>query len=109
MYALSVGEPWDFVSPDGENIINGEIIKKIDNRCIVFRANYILHFQHVSGNILILSPRHIGYDFSNLQKSNYYATINGGLLMSDFDNNMDKTTLLNNSKFVFIGGIRNSQ
>ncbi len=28
-YYISVGEPWDFVGPDGKNIIKGEILKKI--------------------------------------------------------------------------------
>ena len=33
-YCISVGEPWDFESQYGENIIRGHIISMKSDRCI---------------------------------------------------------------------------
>ncbi len=38
-YFLSVGEPWNFESQDGQNIITGKILIVKSNECLVFKSN----------------------------------------------------------------------
>lgn len=56
-YTISVGEPWDFESQDGQNLIKGNILSKKSNECLVFNCNYDLEFEGIKGNILILRTR----------------------------------------------------
>jgi hypothetical protein len=105
-YFISVGEPWDFNSPDGENIINGIIIKILSATCIIFKANYILDFDGALGNFFILYPRHAESNFNDLKGGTGYVIINGNLLLEEYNENMDENYLKEQSKFVFIGSIR---
>jgi len=105
-YYISVGEPWDFNSPDGENIIRGIILKIISATCLVFRTNYHLDFEGVKGDKLILSPRHVENNFYELDKGSSLITVNGGLLFKDYDDNLSEEELRNNSKFAIIGSIQ---
>lgn len=103
---ISVGEPWDFTSPDGDNIINGHVIKIINSTCLVFKANYTLNFLQHSGNIFVLFPRYTGEDFYELQNGGNYITVNGKVLIESYTEDMTETQLKEKSKFVIIGCIR---
>lgn len=105
-YFLSIGEPWDFDSPDGQNIINGVIIRILSATCLIFKANYILNFKGVSGNLFVLYPRHTKNDFNDLKNGADYVTVNGNILLEEYNENMDENYLKGNSKFVIIGSIR---
>lgn len=67
-YCISVGEPWDFESQDGQNIIRGHILCMKSDRCIVFKSNHYLKFAVAAGYILILTPRYKENDFSEFIK-----------------------------------------
>lgn len=105
-YFISVGEPWDFDSPDGQNIINGRIIKVLSSTCLIFKANYILDFKGVIGDVFIVYPRYSENDFNDLKNGNNYVVINGNILSDEYNENMDEGYLKQNSKFVIIGSIR---
>lgn len=105
-YFISVGEPWDFESPDGQNIINGIIIKILSVTCLVFKANYVLAINGISSNLFVLYPRHAESDFDDLKNGVDYVTINGSILPREYNENMDEDFLKENSKFVIIGSIR---
>jgi len=105
-YFISVGEPWDFDSPDGQNIINGIILKILNAKCLVFKANYVLNFKGNSGDSFVLYPRHTEGDFNDLINGANYVTINGNLLIGDFNENMNEEVLKEKSEFVLIGSIR---
>lgn len=105
-YYISVGEPWDFNSPDGQNIINGIIVKILSATCLIFKANYVLDFKGHFGDIFILYPRHSESDFDNLKNETNYITINGNLLIGDFNESMSEKELKEKSEFVLIGSIR---
>ena len=104
MYYLSIGDPWDFESPDGKNIINGEVIKFIDSNCIIFKANYTLQIDDTVGDVIILTPRYADENFDGLGKESYRVTVNGGLL-SEFDEDMGIEELKLKSKFFITGGL----
>jgi len=89
-YSILVSEPWDFESPDGQNIVRGNILSVKSNQCLVFKANHYLKFDSIESNILILSPRHYGIDFSNLNDNE----------------SLSEKELQENTRFVIIGSIR---
>lgn len=103
-YFISVGEPWDFESPDGQNIVRGNILSIKSNQCLVFKANHYLKFDSNESDILILSPRHQGNDFSDLP--NKLVVVNGSLLFKDYDEALGEKELQENARFVIIGSIR---
>ncbi len=105
-YYISVGEPWNFDSPDGQNIINGVIVKILSAWCLLFKADYILDFNGVSGRVLVLYPRHADSNFDDLQKDKEYLAVNGNLLTEEYNEYMSEDYLKEKSKFVIIGGIR---
>lgn len=105
-YFISVGEPWDFNSPDGQNIINGIIIKVLSATCLIFKANYILDFNGIASNLFVLYPRHAESDFDDLKNGIDYVTINGNILPMEYNESMNEDFLKENSKFVIIGSIR---
>lgn len=106
-YYISVGEPWDFNSPDGQNIINGVIIKILSSTCLIFKANYVLNFKGHLGDVFVLYPRHLESDFSDLESKKDYITINGNMLIANFEESMGEKELKEKSEFVLVGSIRN--
>jgi hypothetical protein len=103
-YFITVSEPWNFESSDGQNIIKGNILSIKSNQCIVFKSNCYLQFDEVKGNILILTPRHYGYDFSKFQDE--IIVFNGSILLREYNEQLSENELRGSSKFVIIGSIR---
>jgi hypothetical protein len=103
-YFISVGEPWDFESPDGQNIVRGNILSIISNQCIVFKSNHALQFGNIKGNILVLTPRTHGNVFSELKSD--LVVINGSILLKEYNEQLSENELKDNMKFVIIGSIR---
>jgi hypothetical protein len=103
-YVISVAEPWDFESPDGQNVIKGTILSKKSNQCLIFKSNHYLQFNDIKGNILILTPRYYGCDFSNFQ--NDTIAFNGSILLREYDEQLSENSLQENAKFVIIGAIK---
>ncbi|MGQ2802082.1 hypothetical protein ACT54M_17005 [Leptospira santarosai] len=104
-YYISIGEPWDFVGPDGKNIIKGEILKKISSTCLIFKTNHFLEYENNKSDILILSPRHYDNDFDDLVKKTNTVTINGGILFSTYSDDLTEDELKHAAKFFVIGSI----
>jgi hypothetical protein len=102
-FSISVAEPWDFQSQDGQNKIKGKILSIKSNQCLIFRSNYDLIFGDIRGDILVLFPRHYGVDFSDLEDKR--LAFNGGLLLKEYNENLSEKELEENSKFVIIGSI----
>lgn len=103
IYTIKITEPWDFESPDGKNIIQGTIFL-VNSYLIVYKANYLLNFDGLSGDILILSPR-FGGDFENIATTE--VEVNGGLILDNHRKNYDESKLKKNSMFVLIGTLNN--
>jgi hypothetical protein len=101
-YYISVGEPWDFESLDGQNIIKGKILSSKGDNCLIFKSKHLLNFGDINGDILILSPRCIDKNFKNIEDR---VDINGGLLLEEFNDNLTEKELKDKSKFVIIGSI----
>ncbi|WP_078125160.1 hypothetical protein [Leptospira alexanderi] len=102
IFYISVDEPWDFVGPDGKNVIKGSILKIVDNDCVLFKTNCILNFDNLQGDILVLLSRHTGHHFDSLEINGFW-TFGGGLLLTKDYENMNRKELEKNSKYVIIG------
>jgi len=103
---LSVSEPWDFESEDGKNLVNGRVLKILSTECIIFRARHTLNFDKQTGNILVLTPRHVGYHFSNELESNASIPFNGSILLTAYSDDLTESDLLSNSEFVIVGSFQ---
>ena len=106
-YFISVGEPWNFESKDGQNVIRGNIFRFKNNNCLVFKCNHHLAFGDIKGDVLILTPRHSGNDFSALISG--LVVVNGSLLTREYNDMLSEKELIENSKLCIMGSIRNEQ
>ena len=96
---IQVSEPWNFKNSNGENIIRGRVIRIIDESFFIFKTDYNVVFsEKLSGNVLILQPRHTGV-YENIDK----ISINGALFLGQYNDNIQKEDLLRESEFVLIG------
>ncbi|HCC17682.1 MAG TPA: hypothetical protein DEP83_03825 [Porphyromonadaceae bacterium] len=100
-YTITIAEPWDFESPDGKNIIKGIILSIVNSYLLVFKANYLLNFEGISGDVLILSPRFKDENFENIATKE--VDVNGGLFLDNYSKTYEESKLKENSKFVLIG------
>lgn len=100
-YRLTVSEPWDYKNSAGDNFISGTIVRHIDHRCIVFRADESVSFgRDICGSILVLSSR---FKTARDSQLSLPSTVNGGILLSDYDPDMADEELKCKAKFVLIG------
>lgn len=100
-YTITIAEPWDFESPDGKNIIRGIILSIFNSNLLVFKANYLVNFEGVSGDVLILSPRLKNKNFENIATEE--IDVNGGLFFDYYKEKFEESNLKENCKFVLIG------
>ncbi len=100
-YKITVSEPWNYDGPDGPNIIYGTILRQVDRYSLIFKSDNELKFDGNKGKYLILECR--STDDLLQENLNYYATINGALILNSPNTPFD--SLKNNSKFVLIGRI----
>ncbi|MGZ3753266.1 MAG: hypothetical protein ACXVP0_07440 [Bacteroidia bacterium] len=104
-YKITVSEPWDFEGPAGKNLIVGSVIKSVSDEILVFKSDHVLHFNELTGNILILQSRYEKHPLKN--KSGYNGTAGGSLFLLDWNSNQQssKDFLEKNSKYVIIGSL----
>ena len=76
---FSIGEPWDFTSPDGDNIMLGYICVMVRENKIVFYSNHIIKLGLTQGNVFIATCRYYGENVSFLEKDNYLV-VSGALV-----------------------------
>jgi len=102
-YILTISEPSDFESQDGKGHVKGRLLQMLSNGSAVFKSNHVMTFGPISGDILLLNTRsEEGNDFRNINDG---ATVNGSLLKSDYDEDMDEEELNRNVVFVLVGVI----
>lgn len=107
-YFISIGEPWDFEGPDGQNKIIGIVIKEISENALIFKSDKIQTFKEGTGNIFLLLSR---YNDEVLIKKNskgnneYIGTVGGSLINAKDYLNKERKALEKEGTYVFIGGI----
>jgi len=105
-YYISVGEPWDFTGPDGENIIKGKLLKVLSKDCIIFQSNYEIEIDGVKGDNFVLQSRYNDSNFNTINKEGSW-TVGVGILLTNTFNEMNCKELEKNSKYVIIGALIN--
>ena len=91
-YIITVSEPWDFNNSNNENIIS-----------LLFKAIDVLNFDNIKGDVLVLLVR--SGDINSFLDFGTTISINGGLLLSEYRENLSINFLKENSKFVLIGSL----
>ena len=99
-YKIVISEPWDFVGPDGENLIKGTILKRLDENNRIFKSNHPITFREGEGDMFFIAPRVL-----NAKTSDLKSIVNGGLFLGKDISGLSAKEIENQSKFVFIGDI----
>ena len=101
-YRLIVSEPWNFCSRQGDNVIVGEVLRKLDNRHLLFKTDEVVSFKNQVGRHLLLSSRFEEQEFFN---EPYQGTVNGQLLTHSPSEVETLDDILFNSSFAIIGNL----
>ena len=95
-YCFIVGEPWDYTHPKyGDNQILGTVLE-VNEEWVIFKCEEPVESNGISGNILILLPRHDEYKADNINSS-----FGAGLLHVNIKKNRNVET-----KYAFIGNLK---
>jgi hypothetical protein len=111
-YTIIVSDPFGFIGDGGKNHIYGDIIERINNNCVIFKSYSKQYFEDkkLSGDYFVLFTRYqrswyYKENFNDLENKNSSISVNGGLILINFEFGKNEDYWENNSKFVFIGGI----
>jgi hypothetical protein len=77
MSKLTISEPWDFEGPHGGNELSGRILKRIDSKTLLFRADEEVALSGLISRYWLLSTR---YETQSFEAEPYQGTVNGALL-----------------------------
>lgn len=102
-YNLRVSEPWNFESPNGANLLYGEVICVLNKNCIIFKSDTNLNIGGIDNNLILLKSRIS--DSLSLKDGKYHGYVNGAILLTDDFKGIGEPTLIENSKFVIVGSI----
>jgi hypothetical protein len=101
---ILISDPWDFIGDDNRNILHGNIVKIINERCLVFSLNHSVDMDGDIGDILVLKPRFREDSFAKIEEKTLIAV--NGCLMTGYMEDMTESDLMKISKFKMIGSIR---
>jgi len=102
-YKIIVNEPWDFEGQFGNNVITGVIIKVLTPFMIIFKSDYMLNFNGIRGQLLILKPRYEKQLFS--KETCYEGTVGGAILLSNEYEENEEKYFEANRKYILIGSL----
>jgi hypothetical protein len=64
-YRFSVGEPWNFSGPQGDNSISGAVLRKFDAENLLFECDEEVSLKGTSGRYWLLTTRYVGQSFDD--------------------------------------------
>lgn len=102
MSKLIVSEPWDFSGPDGGNEVRGCVIKRLNPKTLLFRADNEVCVKGFAGKFWLLSARYADQSF---EREPYGGTVNGSLLKFPPSDGDDLSELKQNAVFAVIGSL----
>ncbi len=104
---ILVGEPWNFTSADGDNVVYGKVTLssslQVNKEFWIVRTNHPIQGKNGSSNLLLVTTRHTGESLSNINLKGRIP-INGLLINSGSTLN-DCEQLFKSSEFLIIGSI----
>jgi len=105
-YKLIVSEPWNFESRQGDNQLNGHILKQIDSENLLFEANEQITLGSITSQYWVLSTR---YENQCFETEPYRGTVNGGLLSDLPAESDDVLEIKKYAVFAIIGSLQPEQ
>lgn len=102
MSKLIVSEPWDFRGAGGSNELPGCVIKRLDLKTLLFRADDEVSMKGISGKFWLISSRFVEQSFD---QEPYAGTVNGFLLKRPPSDGDDLSEIKQNAVFAVIGSL----
>lgn len=99
---IIISEPWDFKSVDGNNILDGDIIRKYDSGDYLFKSTSEVEINSFKGQYFYLSRR-FKNDIKELFDKENPITVNGGILTDELCLWDDAQSVETKARFAFIG------
>jgi len=106
-YILSVDEPWNFENSKGGIELEGEVIRVIDEKHVIFKSQEEVCIDGVRGRLFLLCTRYQGDTL--VHDDGIEGVAGGGLIMTDDYMIADEKTIEKNAVYVIIGGIKKSE
>jgi hypothetical protein len=103
MSKLTVSEPWDFVGPNGGNELPGIILKRLDQKTLLFKTDNEVTLKGSTSRYWLLSSR---YENQFFNEEPYQGTVNGALLPSLPSEYDSLSKLRQSSVFAVIGSLQ---
>ena len=63
---ISIGDPWNYVTPDGQNVIKGRIINTNNKDYVIVKMKYELDVDENKGMFLLAKLRYKNTSFSRI-------------------------------------------
>lgn len=103
MDKLVVSEPWNFNGPSGRSELKGRVLRKYDQKTLLFESNDSVSMNGITGRYWLLSVRYADQLFD---EKPYTGVVNGSLLSVIPTKEDDLAKLRKSSSFMIIGSLR---
>lgn len=103
MIKLSISEPWDFEAPQGGNVLEGRILKRLNSKMLIFEATKETCFKGLTSRYWLLSAR---YEKQTFESEPYQGTVNGAMLPTLPADDDNLTAIQKSSVFAIIGSLQ---
>lgn len=106
-YRFEIDEPWDFKSEQGTKWVDGEIVREIDNKNVIFKSDEILFEKNIKGKILILSTRYVEGKIKDRDKRDG-VIVGAGIITTNnyLDKSAEELKHPENCIYAFIGCLK---
>ena len=99
---LTISEPWDFKSNSGSNVLDGKVLRQIDDKNLIFEASESIEIEEAKGRLWILALRYQGDSFD---KPDERKTVGGAILLTDNYTSGSAEEIKKMSKYAVIGSL----
>src|SRR5690625_4430821 len=103
MNTLTISDPWDFRAPEGNSKLSGQILKRLDSKNLLFRAEDEETLKDLPSRYWLLTTR---YEKQSFNEKPYQGTVNGALLPGPPSKYDDLHKLKRSSVFAVIGRLQ---
>jgi len=104
-YVIIVSEPWDYHSPEGDNLIKGNVLKRFNRSTLLFEAEGRFTHKETAGTHFLISTR---FNEDEFGKEPFDAVVNVELLQHAPSGKERLEELRKISEFVIIGRLKPS-
>ena len=101
---VSVGEPWNFRSSDGDNVIFGRLMKILPDSAWLVESSSTVSVDARRGHMMLIRPRYVGESLGTVNGDQGIA-VNVALFDDDTENVHEQASG-KQPQFVIVGSVR---